>query len=198
MTARLCPHCNVRSNFTPRVGHPGKWGPEENQLVVVLEIEQCHNCGGLIVLKFLENNQGRGEESVFPASIPSVDASIPDRVANDFISGVSCLSINETKAAATMFRRSLQQLAIDRRAEGNTLFDQLNWLQSNTDLPQSVIDWANEIRFWGNSGAHPNEDGLDEISMDAAKEIKAFIERVFEWVYIMPARVEGSRANRQT
>lgn len=80
--------------------------------------------------------------------------------------------------------------------KGKNLVGQIKALGSKGVLPPDIVDWANEIRYWGNDGAHPSTDGLDEISLEEATEMKEFVERVFEWAYIKPAKVASSRAVR--
>ncbi len=62
----------------------------------------------------------------YPAAVPVVDKAVPANVANDFISGVNCLAISEPRAAATMFRRCLQQIMMEKGAKGGTLHDQID------------------------------------------------------------------------
>jgi len=128
-----------------------------------------------------------------------VHEAVPGPVQEDYIEGVECLGIGANKAAATMFRRSLQQVMINKKApQRNRLIDQINDLVTSGVLPKEIGVWATEIRLWGNEGAHPATDGLDEITGEDTTGIRGFLERIFEWVYIMPAKISSSRTKRDT
>lgn len=196
MAARLCPHCGALSNFTQRTSLGGRWGPREGGVTVDMRIEQCQNCGGLLILLDGTGSAGRAEFLVYPTSVPAVDEAVPQRIRDDYVEGVRCLDIRATKAAATLFRRALQQVMIDQGAEGRTLNLQVQDLAQKGQLPPSLVEMADEIRLWGNLGAHPDSDGLDEIDRGGVQAGREFLDRVFEWLYIFPARVAATRAAR--
>jgi hypothetical protein len=199
MAARLCPHCNVVSNFSSHSSTSGQWGDGASRRQLTAMSMLCHNCGG-IIMSFTEQNE-RGHHSewkTFPSSIPRVDETVPAKVSQDYVSAVNCASIGEFKAAATMFRRCLQQIMLDKSAKGNTLNDQIKDLEARQIITADLKDWAHEIRLWGNEGAHPSDDGLDELTSEEVEVIQDFLERLFDYIYIMPAKVASSRANRDT
>ena len=202
MAARQCPHCGVKTNFTHKTDIPGKFGNSEEKHNCSFAIQQCQNCGGLILIHFMiEKNKPREEIFVYPSYIPKTDESIFPKASIDFIEGVRCAEINANKASATMFRRSLQQIMIDKNAQGNRLIDQIKDLQSRNIITTELSDWAHEIRFLGNDGAHPSNDGLDEITSKEIDEIIEFINSLFQYIYIMPKKVleaKTRRSNKET
>lgn len=196
--ARLCPHCENRAAFTQPASVRGNWGKPPKASVVFANTEACAECGGLIIVLRRHTNTSNWEEfAVFPATVPSVNSYVPKNVADDYISGVNCMGINENKAAAAMFRRSLQQIMIDKQAGGgDKLYKQIDDLATKGIITNEIKDWAHEIRYWGNDGAHPASDYLDEISPHEITEVKDFLERVFDYVYVMPGKLDASRINR--
>ena len=199
MAARLCPHCDTRSNFDHRVSADGIWGKEPERVSVTLQTWQCQQCGGLIVviLKHREQRSPARELPIYPAAVPGVDASVPEAVGADYIEGVECLGIGAYKAAVNMFRRALQQVMLEKNApKGKRLIDQIDALVDDRVLPQDIGEWAHEIRLWGNDGAHPSNDGLEKVTEEETEEVRGFLERLFESVYIMPAKVVRSRVSR--
>ena len=183
------------SNFSNHGIENGHWGKPEEKKLVQLETLKCQNCFGLISV-VPTKGKVRDEIATFPLAIPSANTAVPAPLAEDYIEGVECLSIGKNKAAACMFRRSLQQVMLEKQAKGNRLVDQIRSLAQVGTIPQEIADWADEIRLWGNEGAHPSNDGLDTISNDEALELKDFVERLFEWVYIMPDKVAQSKSAR--
>lgn len=150
MTARLCPHCDVKTNFDHKQDFEGYWGREPKRTYVSFHIRQCQNCRGLITIVHRQHQKTWVEWFVYPQSIPSVDDAVPTSAKADYIEGVECLGIDANKAAATMFRRSLQQVIIDKNAPaGKRLVDQIATLVEVGELPKDIGEWATEIRLWG-------------------------------------------------
>jgi len=139
-------------------------------------ISQCQNCRGLITVILHVHGDDWAEWLVYPRSVPTVDDAVPKPVQADYIEGVECLGIGANKAAASMFRRSLQQVMIDKKAPAQKrLVDQIAALVEGGALPHDLGEWANEIRLWGNEGAHPSSDGLDKITKEETEEIQVFL-----------------------
>lgn len=196
MPARMCPHCNTNSNFSLQTTINGRFGSSKNNQACAFEIQQCQNCNGLILIHFEKLGSQSKEILVYPSLSPILDSSIQQLAASDYIEGIKCFYINANKAAATMFRRSLQQIMIDKGASGKRLVDQINDLRNKRIITDDLADWANEIRFLGNDGAHPVDDGLDEIDSEEINQIIEFINGLFQYIYVMPAKVAQSRLRR--
>lgn len=196
MAARLCPHCKVVSNFTGHEQRKARWGRGDQQFEVFAKHFACQNCGGLVTIYDKTGEQAEAEWVVFPSVVPEVDESVPANISEDFIEGVQCLNIGANKATVTMFRRTLELIADDKEAEGGRLVDKIESLSTKKIIPEDLVLIANEIRFLGNYGAHPSDDGLDEISSDEAEDIKDFIEHLFNWLYVMPSQAATAKARR--
>lgn len=100
------------------------------------------------------------------------------------------------KAAASMARRAVQGVVIDKGAKKGTLFDQLSAIASSSVLHPALVEWAQQIRLLGNMGAHPGEDGLETVSLETAREIVRFLDELLKWTYEMPADLERSKVSR--
>lgn len=198
MAARLCPHCGAYSKFTVKTNDSGFWADSSKRFRVTTTTEHCDNCSGIIVVFTRPGGAQTPDKELisYPTNVPKVDEIIPEKIAVDFKGGINCLSINEYKAAAAMFRRSLQQVMIDKNASGSDLFAQIDDLEKRQIITSQVKNWAHEIRLWGNHGAHPSKDGLDELKREDMEEVKEFLESLFDYIYIMPAKVQTSIANR--
>jgi len=93
-----------------------------------------------------------------------------------------------------MFRRALQSaLVILGSNHKLDLIKQIDFLES---LPIDIKDWAHQIRIFGNWGAHPDKDNLKEVDADDVTEVHDFISKFFTYMFIMPKKVELSRAKR--
>jgi hypothetical protein len=93
-----------------------------------------------------------------------------------------------------MFRRALQGSLVELGAKEGELIQQINSL---TDLPKDLKDWAHQIRIFGNWGAHPDKDKLKEVSVEEVNETYDFISKFLLYTFIMPRKVEESRKKRE-
>lgn len=64
-------------------------------------------------------------------------------------------------------------------------------LLPNTDLPASMVSWAQEIKDYGNEAAHESH----EPDMDQIKELRDFAELLLTYVYTLPHRLTVMRGH---
>lgn len=96
-----------------------------------------------------------------------------------------------------MCRRAMQQIAIDKGASGNRLIDQIDDLHKNGLITKSLHDAAHEIRHFGNFGAHPRDDGLDDISSDDANVILKLTNQFLMDLYVRPFETSQLTSKRK-
>ncbi len=185
MTVLNCPYCDVRSTVSWRTQITGK--------SQVFEILQCDNCNELI-LRITEGKYVRH----YPARIPKLDTSIPEQVANDYVEAIKCFDVGANKAAVVMCRRALQNSVLEKGAKKEKLFDQIDELHTNQVITKDIKDWAHEIRITGNIGAHPDQDGLEDVTKEDAEELIRFMEEYLNYVYTMPSVLAKKRTARTT
>lgn len=191
----VCPHCNVM--ITPEYTHI----VVGNQAIPIgyngHYIYRCTNpdCNKLIYAIW---GSGKSAKIVdmYPKRIPQIDKSIPLTVASDFIEAAKCFDNECFKASASMCRRALQSSVFQKGANGRDLIDQIDDLYSKGIITSDLKDWAHEIRITGNTGAHPDKDGLKDVGQDEAREILDFMESYLNYVYTMPSKVAEKKAKR--
>lgn len=194
-----CPHCSVVSLHilvpSPFLRPLPGGMPQSNCLL------QCQNCQGVIfavasrnpqmaILDFKEN---------YPVENPeeSVDKNIPTGVRDDYVEALRCRSVTAHKACVVMCRRSLQSSCRNFKASGKQLIDQIDDLAGNGRITAALKDMAHDIRKLGNAGAHPDEDGLGDVTKEDSDDIVEFTRQYFEHVYVMPAKSEAFRKRRE-
>jgi Domain of unknown function (DUF4145) len=98
----------------------------------------------------------------------NLDASIPPEVVGGFTEGVRCLSAPAPRAAAVMFRRTLEAVVrasgsatAVRTLEDRNLAAALAVMATEHTLDPSLAQWAKELRLVGNAGGHL--DPLDDV-----------------------------------
>lgn len=196
-----CPHCNARTHLV-MTAHESHLTKNHDQYSYV--IFRCKPCQKLVlkVFKFKQNPysgdemlEAEGWIAKYPrngSEIPEKYAEfVPDLAISDYEEGLRCLAANSPRAAASMFRRSLQDALLDLGADQKQ--ELLQQIKSTSRLTDDIKDWAHNIRIFGNWGAHPQEDLLKDVDIERAKEVKDFIEEFFNYVYVMPGKVAAAR-----
>ena len=141
----------------------------------------------------------KGEDTIakYPMRIPKLHESIPEMVGNDYVEAIKCFDIGANKASVVMCRRAIQSSVIEKDANKGRLVDQIDELYDSQIITKDIKDWAHEIRVTGNIGAHPDEDGLQNVTKEDAEELIKFMEEYLNYVYIMPAKVAKKRAKKK-
>jgi hypothetical protein len=63
-------------------------------------------------------------------------------------------------------------------------------------ITEPLKQWAHEVRLGGNDGAHPDKDGLKDVSEQDADEIVQFAREFLHHIYVMPAALAARQASR--
>lgn len=179
-----CPYCGVRSTT--------KWQSQDDGKSSSFRVYKCDNCHELILFVV----KGNKAVAQYPMRIPKLDKSIPDKVREDYTEAIKCFDVGANKASVVMCRRALQNSVIDKGAKKGRLVDQIDELYGSQIITKDIKDWAHEIRLTGNIGAHPDEDGLQDVTQEDADELIKFMEEYLNYVYIMPAKVAKKRAKK--
>lgn len=213
-----CPRCGRVSSFT-NVGNAavtysyerfvGGSAPDVDEQVSIL---RCQGCSQNVVVveevylngvpRRLGANSGsltwRGMHWWPSPGMQPGNPDVPTDIADAIAEGVRCLSATAPRAAVVMFRSALALIVDERgsaaaKAKPN-LYQQLKQMGVDKDLDGSLADLADHVRVIGNAGAHPST--LDPVSLDEATEVADFIAHLTQFLYVMPARVAQSKANR--
>jgi HEPN domain-containing protein len=146
-----------------------------------------------LILLIINNEQITDQ---YPKRTPKLDPSIPQDVGNDYVEAIKCFDVGANKASVAMCRRALQTSLIQRGAGKGKLVEQIDELSDKGILTEDIKEWAHEIRLTGNIGAHPDQDGLKDVTPQDAEELIRFMEEFLNYVYIMPAKVAAKRARK--
>jgi hypothetical protein len=194
-----CPHCGRPAYFQPVGGvHSEPLGGQAQRVCVST---QCQNCRGyvLAIAKRLSQVQPFSYEAHYPLGKPDdrVDEAVPQSVARDFAEALRCQWVKASRAAAVMCRRSLQASCHALGAKGERLIDQIDDLAAQGKVTAALKDMAHEVRTIGNAGAHPDKDGLEDVTEQDAADAIEFVHEFLDHVYVMPAKLTAIRSRRQ-
>lgn len=140
-------------------------------------------------------------DEVYPyARVSATDyhEAIPEKVREDLAEVRRCMSTKAFRSVVVMCRRAMQQMALDKGATGDNLVGQIDDLFKQGIITKSLHDAAHEIRFFGNYGAHPRDDGLDNITRDDAHSIRDLTHAFTVDLYIRPFETAGLTKKRKT
>ncbi len=141
--------------------------------------------------------------------IPSFSASsmhkaIPENIREDYAEGSRCMYVESFKAAVAMCRRVTEALACDKLgakakdAKGNTrkLHELIDLLHADGLITKDIKDSAHELRHFGNYGAHVQDDGLDKVERQEAKDVREITWQLLYSIYVAPFKTDELRKAR--
>lgn len=90
-------------------------------------------------------------------------------------------------AFAVQIRRALEALCDDRGAKKGNLFDRLNELAKNQEIPPVLSEMSDVIRLIGNIGAHASQQN---VKPGHVRVIDEFFKAIIEYVYVAPRKIK--------
>lgn len=127
----------------------------------------------------------------WPLAGTSSHPSVPPSIASALNEAVVALSANCPRASVVMARRTLEAIADEKGAKDGTLAQRLKKLNEGGLLPETLADWAKEVRLIGNVGAH--FDPIQDVSKADAQQLLKFISSLLEYLYVLPAQLASRR-----
>ncbi|MGA7560617.1 MAG: DUF4145 domain-containing protein [Terriglobales bacterium] len=188
-----CPHCSANSYFRPLV--------TANQFMRVLSACQCEACKQFVLVVGQRNGNQNSPASlvdVYPLGKPN-DTVAPEvqqsakGVADDFSEALRCQWTKAYKACVVMCARAVQGSALALGAKKKRLTDQIDELFTQGKITEALKEFAHEIRVTRNIGAHPDKDGLEDVTEQDAKDIVEFTREYLHHVYVMPAKLRARK-----
>lgn len=126
---------------------------------------------------------------------------IPEKVREDMSEADKSYYAGAYRAAVVMHRRVLQNLIIDKIPNKEIrklrLVDQINELFKQGFITKYLKETADEIRYLGNYGAHPQDDGLDDVTREDAEVIDRLTSEIISTIYITPHQTEQMKIKRR-
>lgn len=186
-----CPHCGVTTTVSPIRWTLSDW------------IGKCDNskCGKTFYVKV--NYTGSvGNELMFdvietyPKYVPQKHESIPKYIWSDYLEGCRCFDIGAFKATVVMCRRMMQNVCLERGAKKKDAKG--NWISLRNQIKEAfpqkdyslIHSIADKIKYFGDYGAHPQDDGIDKIKEDDSKTILDFANTILGIAYIAPWKLK--------
>ncbi|OMD61043.1 DUF4145 domain-containing protein [Paenibacillus odorifer] len=210
----LCPRCNKQSSFEIIGNLPVTFGggyllsPNGNSTPLIIDrvsVLICRHCNqGTVVIEEewvgdIPKSKGMGSGVVshrgfnwWPLPDTKLSTDVPPDVADAFSEAARVLSANCPRSAVVMLRRTLEAITADKGQTTGTLAQRLKILSDNGIIHPSLQEWIKEIRLIGNMGAH--FDPLNEVQMEDAKQLQAFVRELLKYIYELPAELNRRRS----
>ena len=189
-----CPHCYVRHVATTNAFNQQL---KQTDGSVTWQIVRCLNqrCQSLVVIEFA----GPGIRRIFPFLAYELDAkaSVSQPIIDDFREAGLSLGAGCFKASLVMSRRVLQRCLKKQGCSQYKLVDAINYALQNSILRKAFHPLAEEIRQYGNLGAHPDDDQLENATQESARHVLEFARLLIHEFYEIPASAELLKRNRQ-
>lgn len=132
--------------------------------------------------------------SFWPAAQPPrIPEHLPAGIERSFMQGETNLALpDHAEAAATMFRRALDLTLKAKFPElKGDLNKKITRLADDHIVPQSLAEWAHEVRVIGNDGAHD----LEGCSQEDALAARDFVDAVLRYLFSLPGMISARRHN---
>ena len=179
-----CPRCGKKNDLAPTYGN------YNGRL-------QCKECGCSFGFRFQLGYLMETPRILPPSDVELPTPPVPKRIQQDLLEAGICFSAGSPVATIVLYRRALEGLANELGAKGRTLFDKMKDLYSSERIPKPLYEASTEIRVFGNYGAHPSEDLLDDIEENQAREVLYFTREMVDDIYVKPRRLDDLRKQRK-
>jgi hypothetical protein len=191
-----CPHCNASHVQTEQRFTEGL-SPRASSTWWALLRCQNPQCQRLVLAEITE----RGEVRIlYPIGQFDLDATVPvsQEIRDDFREAGLALGAGCYKASMVMSRRVLQRCLKEQGCTQRNLVDAINHALQQSILRKSFHGVAEEIREYGNLGAHPDDDQLSNAIRENAQQILDFARLFIHEFYEVPAAAARLKQSRQT
>jgi len=191
-----CPFCGEQGNFS--IEHHAEKKKPNGHKVLNFDTLKCGSCASF-VLVFWSAGQGLHGYRVlpWPLKIDKYPQHWPEAVGRYWLQAKRNLKDENWDAAALMARSALQVSLREQNASGHNLKQEIDDLASRGVLPKIMQDWAHNVRELGNESAHPQPD-QEQTNPNDARDIVAFMDYLFEYLYTLPKKIDDYRKRKDS
>jgi len=154
----------------------------------------CANCGALQTVS-LVNGELQGTPILKDFVLVNIFQA-PIEINKDLYEAQICNAVLTNKACVVMCRRALEQVCNDKGAIGRSLYSKIKNLYDNGYISADDLNLFNEIRFFGNYGAHPSNDLLGDVTEEDSSLVLELTLHMIRHIYEIPDKLRRLRARR--
>ena len=194
-----CPRCGVKHVQSQQVQIADDRNGDPSQR---WHVERCQNpaCSRLILA--IVKNDGSLLQT-WPSATYELDGelAVGAELRGDYSEAGLCLDAGCFKASLVMSRRALQRVLKAQGCEQRNLSGDdgaISYAVKNGILRKAFHPLAQEIKGYGNLGAHPDDEQLENASKETATQVLRFLEVIVDEFYRVPLVAEKLRRRRTT
>lgn len=133
--------------------------------------------------------------ATYPSELIDFDSTnIPAGILKCLEEAITCHSAQCFTAAAIMVRKSLEELCLDRGAEGDNLKQRIHNLRNRIILPPELLEGLDDLRLLGNDAAHIESQEFNQIGQEEVEIGIEFTKEVLKAVYQYSALLNRLRS----
>lgn len=198
-----CPYCNADI-----IAEPVSTPISNDGYAYFVALCPHHRSAGRYCKPFFVRYQALNDCIVERYPLPNADwrnfhKAIPENIRKDYAEALQCNYASAYKGTVSLCRRVVEAICFDKleqkveKLREKKLWEMIDSLKIEGFVTESLRATAHEIRHLGNYGVHFQDDGLDEVSREEAKEIQGFAQELLNTVYITPFKTEEMRNKRE-
>jgi len=192
LTALLieCPHCGVKDQIAQGGHAVGGWEGVTHWLV-----RSCNSplCKKPIFVVYDENQAEETANPIFTYPLTGGkldnDTDFPNYVREEFREATHCHQIGAYLSSMTMSRRVLQRCLKHEGFNQRKLFEQIKAAKEQNLIPKRYSKLVDEIRHYGNIGAHPDDDKMDLVNETNSEFLLGLVKLLVEEFYVVHDRI---------
>lgn len=147
---------------------------------------QCPACGMVNIVSYywhdsMENESEITYKTLYPLT-KETPLGLPQNIIEMYQAAQKVQSIS-IDAYATLMRKILEQVCIDKQAKQGTLHTMLEDLANKNEIPEKLVKVAKGLKDFGNIGAHANNGKLDKKQIPI---LEALAKAILEYIYSAP------------
>ncbi|MFE4701405.1 DUF4145 domain-containing protein [Streptomyces sp. NPDC056738] len=167
----------------------------DNGLPTLLQLASCSKCGDALLAMEEDYGDGWDEDpvTVWPQTQQVMSPLIPETLRRQHGETYRCFTAKAYTATVVMVRRTLEGLCREQGAQGRSLMQMLQHLNSSGKIEGRLLEWSQELRMLGNEGAHFTNTSITP--EDAADAI-VFSEALIDYIYVYSTQFENFKKRR--
>jgi hypothetical protein len=191
-----CAFCGESGNFET-INHLDRKKAGDSDKKLNYDTLKCVNCGNYI-FAFWSASYSMHDYHVVPwrRNTSSYPKHWPDDIGTYWLEAKRSIEAQNWTAAALMARSALQLIARLNDAKGENLKQELDDLAARGIILTTMREWADEIRYLGNEGAHP-KPGSTGADVKNAKDVVEFLTTLMTVMYDLPKKINDYRSRKK-
>ncbi len=199
-----CPDCGDTVALLPQHPPITDVGDEHAYFVALCPNHKRHYCKPIFAVYQAMNNYIVTRYPIPGFTASRMHEAIPQDIREDYAEARRCMFVDAYKGAVALSRRVVEATACDKlgkkakNKDGTTkkLYELIDMLGSEGLITKEIEDAAHEVRFFGNYGVHVQDDGLDKVEPDEARDVREICWQLLYTIYIAPFKTRELRGKR--